>query len=100
MIRLQQLELGAVHIWRQMIFAVFWPPPSPLIRCFISTALLIKSDLAEPPLPPNHLTSYMDGPQPRIMIYKYCILIRRSEDSTARMWSTKTNDTECIGVLK
>ena len=27
-------------------------------------------------------------------------LFFRSEDSTARMWSTKTNDTECIGVLK
>ena len=26
-------------------------PPPPLIRCFISTALLIKLDLAEPPSP-------------------------------------------------
>ena len=33
-----------------MIFALFWPPP---IRCFITAPLLIKSDLAEPPLPPT-----------------------------------------------
>ena len=49
---LENLGLGAVHIWRHMTFAIFWPP-SPLIRCFISDLLLIKSDLAEPPLPPT-----------------------------------------------
>ena len=45
-------------------FAIFWPP-SPLIRCFISDPLVIKSDLAEPLLPPYHLTSYMDEPLPQ-----------------------------------
>ena len=43
-------------------FCPFSTPPPHLIRCFISAPLLIKSDLAEPPLPPYHLTSYMDGP--------------------------------------
>ena len=28
------------------------------------------------------------------------MLVTGSEDSTARMWSTKTDETECIGVLK
>lgn len=28
------------------------------------------------------------------------LLVTGSEDSTARMWSTKTDETECIGVLK
>ena len=28
------------------------------------------------------------------------MLVTGSEDSTARMWSTKTDDTECIGVLR
>ena len=55
---------GVVHIWRQMIFVFFWTPP-PLIRCFISNPLLMKSDLAEPLLPPYHLTSYMDEPLPQ-----------------------------------
>ena len=32
-------------------FCHFLTPPPPLIRCFISTALLIKSDLTEPPYP-------------------------------------------------
>ena len=43
-------------------FCPFLTPPPPLIRCFISAPLLIKSDLAEPPSPTYHLTSYMDGP--------------------------------------
>ena len=34
-----------------MIFAPFLTPLPPLYRCFISDPLLIKSDLAEPPLP-------------------------------------------------
>ena len=42
-------------------FCHFWTPP-PLIRCFTSDPLLVKSDLAEPPLPPYNLTSYMDDP--------------------------------------
>ena len=28
------------------------------------------------------------------------MLVTGSEDSTARMWSTKTEETECIGVLR
>ena len=28
------------------------------------------------------------------------MLVTGSEDATARMWSTRTDDTECIGVLK
>lgn len=28
------------------------------------------------------------------------MLVTGSEDSTARMWSTKTDETECLGVLK
>ena len=28
------------------------------------------------------------------------MLVTGSEDSTARMWSTRTDETECIGVLK
>ena len=28
------------------------------------------------------------------------MLVTGSEDSTARLWSTKTEETECIGVLK
>jgi WD40 repeat protein len=28
------------------------------------------------------------------------MLVTGSEDSTARMWSTKTDETICIGVLK
>ena len=28
------------------------------------------------------------------------MLITGSEDATARMWSTNTDETECIGVLK
>lgn len=28
------------------------------------------------------------------------VIVTGSEDSTARMWSTKTDETECIGVLK
>ena len=28
------------------------------------------------------------------------MLVTGSEDSTARMWSTKTDETECIGVLR
>ena len=43
-------------------FQSFLTPPPPLIRCFISDPLDIKSDLAEPPLPPCHLISYMDDP--------------------------------------
>ena len=36
--------------------------PFPLIRGFFSASLLIKSDLAESPLLPYHLISYMDSP--------------------------------------
>jgi WD40 repeat protein len=28
------------------------------------------------------------------------MLVTGSEDSEARMWSTKTDETECLGVLK
>jgi WD40 repeat protein len=28
------------------------------------------------------------------------MLVTGSEDTTARMWSTRTDETECIGVLK
>ena len=28
------------------------------------------------------------------------MLVTGSEDATARMWATKTSETECIGVLK
>ena len=28
------------------------------------------------------------------------LLVTGSDDFTARMWSTKTDDTECIGVLE
>ena len=28
------------------------------------------------------------------------MLVTGSEDATARMWSTKTEETECLGVLK
>ena len=47
----------------------FLTPPPPLIRCFISDPLLIKSDLAEPTLRPYHLASYMHGPLPMLVSY-------------------------------
>ena len=53
-------------------FCNFLTPHSPLISCFISTALLIKSDLVEPPLPPYHLTSYMNGPISLILFFAFC----------------------------
>ena len=28
------------------------------------------------------------------------MLVTGSEDATARMWATKTEETECLGVLK
>ena len=28
------------------------------------------------------------------------MLVTGSEDATARMWSTRTDDTECLGVLR
>ena len=41
---LYKINQGAIYIFHA-------PPPLPLIRCFVSAPLNIKSNLAEPPLP-------------------------------------------------
>ena len=54
----------------------FWPffdLTPPLIRCFISASLLMKSDLAGPPSL-HHLTLYMDGPLPNHKILVWAFL--------------------------
>ena len=44
---------GDVHKWLRWFLSFFDPlaPPPPLIKCFVSTPLLMKSDLVEPPPP-------------------------------------------------
>ena len=49
-------------------FGTFLTPPPPLIRCFVSEPYFIKSDLAEPPLPPSIWRHIWTAPNNKIWL--------------------------------